>query len=135
MVSEKDSNISRLVDHMMSQVAEVADEEDWKESDGWVGKWTIVGGQNITRVYAIHAGKFHPATPQDKYTGEVEMSEDTFLDLVAGALQGKGEATFAIKYAHNHIRYKGEHWIVDSERFRKVLRRLGSKPVRSMLGF
>jgi hypothetical protein len=117
----------------MSKVSEVADDDDWKESDGWVGKWTIVGGQGITRIYEIHDGKFYPSHEQQKYTGEVEMSEDTFLDLVEGALHGHGEDVFAQKYAKHAIRYRGDQWIVDSERFRKVLRRLGNKPIRSLL--
>ena len=54
------SKIGRLVDRMMSQVAEVADDEDWKESDGWVGKWTIHGENKVTRIYSIRNGKFYP---------------------------------------------------------------------------
>jgi hypothetical protein len=127
------SKIAQLVDFLMKKVSEVADDDDWKESDGWIGKWTIVGGAGITRIYAIHGGKFHPIGPQESYTGEVEMSEDTFLDLMEGALHGHGEDVFAQKYAKHAIRYKGDQWIVDSERFRKVLRRLGAHPIRSML--
>ena len=126
------STIGRLVDKLMNKVAEVADEEDWKESDGWIGKWTIYGENNITRVYAIRNGKFYSIGEQEEYTGQVEMSEDTFLDLVAAALKGKGEELFVDKYRIAAIRYRGDQWIVDSERFRKVLKRIGRIPLRSL---
>lgn len=132
MATGQGSKIAKLVDILMAQVAEVADDEDWKESDGWVGKWTIVGENNITRIYAIRNGKFYPASEQEEYTGQVEMSEDTFLDLVEGALHGRGEDVFAQKYAARAIRYRGDQWIVDSERFRKVLKRLRGIPIRSL---
>jgi len=126
------SKIGKLVDKMMSRVAAVADDEDWKESDGWIGKWTIVGENSIERVYAIRDGKFSSIGEQDEYTGQVEMSEDTFLDLVAAALDGKGEEMFVDKYRRSAIRYRGDQWIVDSERFRKVLKRLSGIPLRSL---
>jgi len=132
MGTGKVSKIGRLVDILMGRVAEVADDEDWKESDGWIGKWTIVGEQNIERVYAIRDGKFHASDEQEEYTGQVEMSEDTFLDLVDAALRGKGEDMFVDKYRKAAIRYRGDQWIVDSERFRKVLRRLSGIPLRSL---
>jgi hypothetical protein len=133
MGDRENSKIGQLVDFLMSKVSEVADDEDWKESDGWIGKWSILGSQGITRIYAIRAGKFYPASPQESYTGEVEMSEDTFLDLMEGALHGRGEEVFAQKYAKHAIRYRGDQWIVDSERFRKVLKRLGGVPIRRIL--
>ena len=132
MDSGETSKIGRLVDSMMSRVAEVADDEDWKESDGWVGKWTIYGEKSITRVYSVRDGKFYPIGEQEEYTGQVEMSEDTFLDLVAAALHGKGEEMFIDKYRTAAIRYRGDQWIVDSERFRKVLKRMGEIPIRSL---
>ena len=132
MATGESSKIGRLVDILMGKVAEVADDEDWKESDGWIGKWTIYGENNITRIYAIRNGKFYSTGEQEEYTGQVEMSEDTFLALVEGALHGKGEDVFAQKYASRAIRYRGDQWIVDSERFRKVLRRISGIPIRSL---
>lgn len=132
MASGQVSKIERLVDFLMSKVAEVADDEDWKESDGWVGKWTILGPSGITKIYEIRNGRFHPTSEQEFYTGQVEMSEDTFLDLVDGAFHGRGDDVFARKYATRAIRYRGDQWVVDSERFRKVLRRIGSIPLRSL---
>lgn len=128
------SKIGKLVDLLMEKAAEVAEEDDWAESDGWVGKWTIVGAANVVKIYAIRGGKFFPAGEQEVYTGEVTMSEDTFLDLVEGALQGRGEQVFMEKYRLWHIQYYGERWLVDSERFRQVLKRLGRVPIRSLLG-
>ncbi len=137
MATGETSKIAQLVDFLMGKIAEVADDDDWKESDGWIGKWSIVSSprtplesQGVTRIYAIRNGKFHPASPQEHYTGEVEMSEDTFLDLMDGALHGRGDYVFAEKYAKHAIRYRGEQWVVDSERFRKVLKRLGTIPMR-----
>lgn len=132
MVPGESTKIGRLVDILMAKVAEVADDDDWKESDGWVGKWTIYGENSITRIYTIKDGKFYPTGEHVDYTGQVEMSEDTFLDLVEGALHGRGEDIFAQKYAARAIRYRGDQWIVDSERFRKVLKRIGGIPIRSL---
>lgn len=132
MATGQRSKIEKLVDFLMSKVAEVADDEDWQEADGWVGKWTVYGDNDITKIYSIKNGKFYSIGEQDTYTGQVEMSEDTFLDLVDGALKGKGEDVFARKYASRAIRYRGDQWIVDSERFRKVLRRIGGIPLRSL---
>ncbi|GAI17849.1 unnamed protein product, partial [marine sediment metagenome] len=96
------------------------------------GKWTIYGETDTERIYAVRNGKFYTVSEQEEYTGQVEMSEDTFLDLVEGALHGRGEDVFAQKYASRAIRYRGDQWIVDSERFRKVLRRLSGIPIRSL---
>ena len=132
MATGQSSKIGKLVDLLMTQVANVADDDDWKESDGWIGKWSILGEKNITKIYSIRNGKFCAIGEQEEYTGQVEMSEDTFLDLVEGALHGKGEDVFAQKYAARAIRYRGDQWIVDSERFRKVLKRLSGIPLRSL---
>lgn len=133
MADGENTNIGKLVDFLMGKLSEVANDDDWKESDGWVGKWTIVGANMKPRIYMIQNGRFIPTVEQAKYTGEVEMSEDTFLDLLDAALHGRGEECFAEKYAHSHIRYKGQRWVVDSERFRKVLKRIGTVPVRKLL--
>jgi len=132
MASGESSKIGKLVDFLMNQLAEVADDEDWKEADGWVGKWTVYGEDSVTRIYAIRDGKFYTTGEKLEYTGQVEMSEDTFLDLVEGALQGRGDDVFAQKYAARAIRYRGDQWIVDSERFRKALRRISGIPIRSL---
>lgn len=136
MADQQNSNIKKLVNYFMKKIQEVADEEDWAEADGWVGKWTIVkdinhpvSPDNTVMIYEIANGEFKPTSEKTTYTGEVVMSEDTFLDLVEGALAGHGEDTFAEKYAHRHIRYIGSQWVVDSERFRKVLRRIGAAKV------
>jgi len=132
MASGESSKIGRLVDYLMEKVAEAADDDDWKESDGWVGKWTVYGEESVTRIYAVRDGKFFITGEKLEYTGQVEMSEDTFLDLMDAALHGRGDDVFALKYAARAIRYRGDQWIVDSERFRKVLRRLGGIPMRSL---
>ena len=132
MASGATAKIEGLINVLMAKVAEVAEEEDWKEADGWVGRWKITGDgeEDVERVYEIRDGCFLPSNPQQHYTGEVEMSADTFVDLVDAALHGRGEDVFAVKYAKKAIRYRGEQWVVDSERFRKVLRRLSLLRVR-----
>ena len=133
MASGESSKIAKLVEFLMEKVADVADDDDWQESDGWVGKWTIVGPAGVSKVYGIRGGKFFETSEQERYTGEVRMSEDTFLDLVDGAIHGRGEEVFLEKYRRWHIEYFGEQWLVDSERFRKVLKRLGTVPIRSLM--
>jgi hypothetical protein len=125
MDTGKGSSVAQLVDHFLNLLQKVADSDDLKESDGWVGKWTIVGDKGFSRCYEIRSGRFQPIGEQQEYTGQVEMSIDTFLDLIDAGMHGRGELVFADKYAKHAIRYKGAQWIVDSERFRKVLRRLG----------
>ncbi len=93
----------------------------------------LVGPAGVSKVYGIRGGKFFETSEQERYTGEVRMSEDTFLDLVDGAIHGRGEEVFLEKYRRWHIEYFGEQWLVDSERFRKVLKRLGTVPIRSLM--
>lgn len=135
MVSKPGSNIAKLVDHLMSKVSEVAEGEDWKEAEGWVGRWIIDGPKGVVKTYEIKQGKVisYTAKPGEKFTGEVQMSDDTFLDLMDAAFEGKVDQCFAEKYARKAIRYRGQQWIVDSERFRKVLKRLAHKPIRSLV--
>lgn len=129
------SKIEKLVDFLLEKVAAVTDDDDWIEADGWVGKWIIVGEGGVQKIYEIKDGKFNPTHERDfsEYKGEVTMSVDTFLDLIDAAIHGKGEEVFLAKYRSSAIRYRGEGWIVDSERFRKILRRLGNVGVRGLL--
>ncbi len=129
------SKIERLVDFLLSKVAEVAENDDWQEADGWIGKWVIIGEGGFQKVYEIKDGKFHPiqAREDNEYKGEVTMSVDTFLDLLDAALHGRGEDCFMSKYKTDAIRYRGDGWIVDSERFRKVLKRLGKAGIKGLL--
>ena len=85
MGSGQTSKIGRLVTLLMEKVAAVAGEDDWEEADGWVGKWTIAGPANVELVYEIRGGKFFETSEQETYTGEVKMSEDTFLALAMPA--------------------------------------------------
>lgn len=133
MATGEASKVEQLIEFFMSRLSEVADDEDWQEADGWVGKWTIIGEHSAVKVYEVRNGRFWPTKPREVYTGEVEMSIDTFLDVVDASLHGRGEEVFVQKYAKSHIRYRGEQWVVDSERFRKVLRRLGTVPITRLL--
>jgi hypothetical protein len=114
----------------MAEVEQVADDEDWRESDGWVGRMVLWDGKGKqTYVYEIRDGKMRATDSTGPFVATITMSVDTFLDLIDSALggvSGRAELVFERKYAARHIAYEGERWIVDSERFRKVFRRMGN---------
>jgi len=126
----KNPRIAQLVDRFMAQVELAADGEDWKESDGWVGRMVLWDGKGKqTYIYQIKEGKMQPTDSKGPFVATITLSVDTFLDLIDAALSGiagKAELSFERKYAARHIVYEGERWIVDSERFRKVFRRMGT---------
>lgn len=167
MVSQQSSKVSqvdRLVDIFMQKVGEVADDEDWLESDGWVGQIVIVyPDRDSVHTYAIKDGKFHSSDSHGPFVAIVRMSVDTFIDLLTAAAsnavacpacgrkvqrrkpcaycvqvreipeeeavppdnaEGWAEFLFIDKYRRKHIGYVGDTWIVDSERFRKVFKRM-----------
>ncbi len=127
---QKNPRIAQLVDRFMAQVHLAADGDDWKEADGWGGRmvlWDSKGKQ--TYIYEIREGRMQPTRSKGPFVATITLSVDTFLDLIDAALSGisgKAELTFERKYAARHIVYEGERWIVDSERFRKVFRRMGT---------
>lgn len=117
--------VAQLVATFMARVAEAADDEDWKESDGWVGEMVLWGEKGKqTYVYEIKDGKMQLTDSPGPFVATMTMSEDTFLDLIHGALRGRGEAVFRDKYRARHIIYKGDAWLVDTERFAKVFKRM-----------
>ncbi|MBW1991263.1 MAG: YjbQ family protein [Deltaproteobacteria bacterium] len=122
--------IAALVDRFMAEVERVADDEDWKESDGWVGRMVLKDARgDQTYVYEIRDGRMRPTDSRGPFVATITMGVDTFLDLIDAAVSGRdAELVFERKYAARNIVYDGERWIVDSERFRKVFRRLGSSP-------
>jgi hypothetical protein len=126
----RNPRIAQLVDRFMAEVERVADDEDWRESDGWVGKMVLWDGKGKqTYVYEIRDGKMRATDSKGPFVATITMSVDTFLDLIDSALgdvSGRAELVFERKYAARHIAYEGERWIVDSERFRKVFRRMGN---------
>lgn len=127
MGTRETSKVEKLVNVLLNKVKEVALEDDWEEADGWVGKWTIWGDGGFEKVYEIKDGHFVATHEREaeEYKGAVTMSVDTFLDLFDAALHGRGEKCFQEKYRSCAIRYQGEGWLVDSERFRRVLRNMG----------
>lgn len=120
--------IKLLVDQFMKKVEEVADDEDWAESDGWLGMMVLTDPKGDQRyVYAISAGKMTEVNQDGReLTATMTMSVDTFLDVIEGAMDGKGPEVFRNKYAMRHIEYSGKQWIVDSERFGKVFKRMAA---------
>jgi hypothetical protein len=120
--------VKLLVDQFMKKVDEVADDDDWAESDGWLGKMVLTDpAGDQTYVYEISEGKM-AAADQDgrELTATMTMSVDTFLDLIDAALDGRGGEVFRQKYGRRHIQYAGKQWIVDSERFSKVFSRMAA---------
>ncbi len=80
-------------------------------------------------MYEMKDGKMRASDSTGPFVATITMSVDTFLDLVDVALpdsSGRAELAFKGKRAARHIAYEGERWIVDSEGFRKVFRRMGS---------
>lgn len=153
--SSQITEVDRLVNAFMKKVGEVADSEDWVESDGWVGQIVIVyPDRDSTHTYAIRDGTFHPSDSEGPFVAIVRMSVDTFIDLMTAAssnavacpycgnksqrrkpcsschqvvpdnAEGWAEFLFIDKYRRKHIGYVGDTWIVDSERFRKVFKRM-----------
>ncbi len=118
--------INVVVQQFMKRVAEVADDEDWAESDGWLGKMiiTLDGGSDETYVYEIRDGKMQLTTSSGPFIATMKMSRKTFLDILTAAFDSRGEEVFMEKYGARHVTYDGDFWIVDSERFRKVFRRM-----------
>lgn len=125
---KQNPKIARLVGQFMAQVEEVAENDDWVESDGWLGKMVLKDDEgDQTYVYQIRDGKMQPTVSEGPFVAVMTMYVKTFMDLIEVALKGGDtEMVFAQKYAGRHITYAGETWIVDSERFRKVFKRLSA---------
>lgn len=158
-IVKKNIKVEALVKLFMSKVGEVADGEDWEESDGWIGQMILLeeGGRQVY-TYAVKNGSFHLSESEGPFVATIRMGVDTFLDLIDAALSGQAicpacsalgsrrrrcsrcqevlpdtaassaEGVFENMYRlglPRGIRYEGEHWIVDSERFRQVFKRMG----------
>jgi len=127
------TNVERVIDNFMTQVEQVTDDEDWAESDGWVGRmilWTD-GKPDQVYVYEITDGKMRKSESEGPFVSTIQMSVQTLLDLLNAAFRGRGDDVYIDKYHAGHIVYDGGRWIVDSERFRKVFARLAASRVRS----
>lgn len=125
MATGENSKIRYLVKTFMDMVEEVGESEDWQEADGWVGRMIIMDSRGDTEcIYRVEEGKMVETDSPGPYVATVRMSQDTFLDIIDGAIHSRGEELFQRKYAQGHIVYFGERWIVDSERFKKAFRRM-----------
>ncbi len=121
-------SVSALMDEFMLGVEASADEEDWAESDNWVGRIVLKRQEkDEEHVYHILDGKMTRSDSKGPYVASIIMSVDTFLSIMDSALKGRGEQMWVRQYGAGHIVYQGDHWVVDSERFRKVLSRMGRK--------
>lgn len=129
VTARQSSSIKRLIETFMKEVSDYADEEDWQESDGWVGKMVIKTTDGDEEyIYRVSAGRMEPTTSNGPYVAVMTMYDRTLIELIETALTGRDvEAKFAEKYAARHISYQGDRWVVDTERFRKVFKRLGAR--------
>lgn len=120
--------IKFLVDQFMKKVEGVADDDDWAETDGWLGKMVLTDPSgDQTYVYQIKDGKMTEADQNGReLTATMTMSIDTFLDLIEAAMEGQGGEVFRKKYGMRHIQYSGKTWLADSERFGRVFNRLAA---------
>lgn len=120
--------IKFLVDQFMKKVETVADDDDWAETDGWLGKMVLTDPSgDQTYVYQIKDGKMtEVAQDGQELTATMTMSIDTFLDLIEGAMDGQGGEVFRKKYGMRHIQYSGKTWLADSERFGRVFNRMAA---------
>lgn len=136
MASEKSSsNIGRLVDQFMKMAEEVATGDDWKESDGWVGKMVLVrpNDRREEYVYKVENGRMTRTDSEGPFVAVITMSTTTFVKLLEAAFDGRAEEEFEEKYARRHIEYEGARWIVDSERFRLVFKRMGEISIKKLV--
>jgi hypothetical protein len=119
-------SVAELVDEFMSSIAIAADEDDWEESEDWLARLTLKrrdGDENF--IYHIQDGRMVRSEAEGPYVASILMTVDTFLEVMDAAMGGRGEEMWLDKYGHGHIVYQGDRWIVDSERFRKVLKKMG----------
>ena len=121
--------IAQLVERFVAEMNQLAG-EDRENCDGSVGRLILCDdeGKRIY-VYEMMEGKMRASDSTGPFVATITMSVDTFLDLVDAALpdvSGRAELAFKRKRAARHIAYEGERWIVDSEWFRKIFRRMGS---------
>ncbi len=128
MPDHRGVKINLIVQQFMKRVEEVADDSDWVESDGWLGKMVITmeEGSAETYVYEIRDGKMQLTESAGPFVATMKMSRKTFLDILTAAFQGQGEEVFMEKYANRNVTYDGGFWIIDSERFRKVFKRMAA---------
>lgn len=119
-------DVAELMDAFMQQVEASAEDDDWAESDDWLGRVSLVrkeGQQDF--VYYIKDGKMVRTQSEGPYIASILMTVDTFLDVMDAALSGSGEEMWTRKYGAGHIVFQGDRWVADSERFRKILKRMG----------
>ena len=119
-------SVAEMVDEFMLQIEAGADDDDWEESDDWLGRLILRrrdGDEEF--VYHIQDGKMVRSNSEGPYVASILMTVDTFLAVMDAAMKGRGEEMWVTKYGNGHIVYEGDRWVVDSERFRKVLKRMG----------
>lgn len=125
----KKPRIAQLVERFMAEVNRFAD-EDWKKSDGWVGRLTLCDDEGKhTYVYEMKDGKMRASDSTGPFVAIITMSVDTFLDMVYAALSdvsSRAELAFKRKHSARHIACEGDRWILDSGRLRKVFQRMRS---------
>ena len=119
-------DVAELMDEFMLQIEANTEEEDWEDADNWIGRVTLKRQEGTQHfIYNVQDGKMVRTQSDGPYIASILMSVDTFLDVMEAALDGRGEEMWVRKYGAGHIVFQGDRWVADSERFRKILRRMG----------
>lgn len=119
-------DVAALMDAFMLHVEAGTEDDDWEDTDNWLGRVTLKRQEgDQTFIYHVMDGKMVRTQSDGPYIASIVMSVQTFLDIMEAALQGKGEDMWVDKYGAGRIVFQGDRWVADSERFRKILRRMG----------
>ncbi len=119
-------DVAALMDAFMLQVEAGTQDDDWEDTDDWIGRVILKRQEGEqTFIYHVTDGKMVRTQSDGPYIASILMSVQTFLDLMDAALQGKGEDMWVSRYGAGRIVFQGDRWVADSERFRKILRRMG----------
>ncbi len=119
-------DVAALMDEFMLHIEASTEDSDWEDSDDWIGRVTLKrkeGDQDF--IYYVEDGHMVRSQSKGPYVASILMTVDTVLDVMDAALDGRGEDMWIRKYGAGHIVFQGSRWVADSERFRKILRRMG----------
>jgi len=114
------SFVKRLLDKLLSLQDEIGDEKlkfYMREGEGKAGLLEIYGPDGGAYSFKVVRGKIVPASDEN-YNTLISMSEDTFLDILAG------DMTLDEAWAKGLVRFEGKNWLYDAQRFKEGFRSL-----------
>ncbi len=80
-------DVAALMDEFMLHVAASAEDDDWEDTDDWIGRVTLKrqeGDQDF--IYYVQDGKMVRTQSEGPYIASILMTVDTFLDVMDAAL-------------------------------------------------